>query len=133
MNTPRIAIVEDDDILSFLLAEVCKTAGWEVVGCVRNAPDALRLLADTHPEAVILDFALEGDQDGMDILDAVRSEMPQMKTILYTGWDYGKLRQRIDFVEPDHMLRKPVMPHELNALLAKLRRQIEAVALPHAA
>ena len=130
---PKVAIVEDDDILSFLLAEICKSAGWQVVGSARNVPDAQALLAGTSPDTVILDFALEGEQDGIDLLDMVRQDTPKMKTILYTGWNYEKLRQRIDFVEPDHMLRKPVMPHELTALLAKLRRKLEAEALARAA
>ena len=133
MTRPQVAIIEDDDILSFLLTEICTAAGWQVVGTARSADEGLRLVGEHSPDVLILDFALEGEQDGMEVLDGVKSQHPATKTILVTGWDYEKLRQRIDFIEPDHMLRKPVMPDRLTALLARLRQQIGASHLPHAA
>ena len=120
MASTRVAIVEDDEILSFLLEEICRTAGCEVVGAARSVGDARSLLSREQADALVLDFALDGEEDGLELLETVRDSFPGMETILVTGWDHKRLQERIDFVAPDHMLKKPVVPQELIAILRDL-------------
>ena len=129
----KVAIVEDDDILCFLLEEICRTAGCKVVGTARNVADARSLLLREEADALILDFALDGEEDGLELLETVRNDFPAMETILVTGWDHVKLQERIDFVAPDHMLKKPVMPQDLVAILKGLACGSRSRALAYAA
>ena len=117
LGQPKVAIVEDDEILAFMLDETCKSAGCQVVGRAANARDALRLLHDAPPDFLILDFALDGDLDGLEVLEAVKKASPEMFTILVTGWDLNDIAARLDGIEPDRILRKPVMPHVLTSLI----------------
>lgn len=131
LGQPKVAIVEDDEILAFMLDETCKSAGCQVVGRAANARDALRLLRDAPPDFLILDFALDGDHDGLEVLEAVKKASPDMFTILVTGWDLNDIAARLDGIEPDRILRKPVMPHVLTSLIetsfaAKQDRRDEA-------
>ncbi|EDL49104.1 response regulator [Erythrobacter sp. SD-21] len=119
IRQPTVAIVEDDEILAFMLDETCKSAGCRVIGRVGNARDALRLLHNASPDFLILDFALDGKQDGLNVLEAVKETSPEMFTILVTGWDLNDIAGRIDGIQPDQILRKPVMPHVLIDLIEK--------------
>ena len=123
-KAPRIAIVEDDEVFTFLLREICQAAGHEVIWQTRNVTDALLMLGDDEPDTLLFDFALDGRRDGIELLTAVRKEFPQMQTILATGWDAERLASRIDYVAPDYLLQKPVMPADLIGLL---KRSAEAV------
>ncbi len=131
LGQPKVAIVEDDEILAFMLDETCRSAGCHVVGRAANAHDALRLLRDAPPDFLILDFALDGEHDGLAVLEAVKQASPDMFTILVTGWDLNDIAARLDGIEPDRILRKPVMPHVLTNLIetsfaAKQDRRDEA-------
>lgn len=133
MTRTKVAIIEDDDILSFLLREICTAAGWQVVGTARSASDGLRVVDEHKPDALILDFALEGEHDGIEVLVSVRERHPAVKTILITAWDYSTLQSRIDFVQPDHMLRKPVFPNELEKVLQGIAADLGGPQLADAA
>lgn len=117
LGQPRVAIVEDDEILAFMLEETCKSAGYKVVGRAANATDALQLLERDIPDFLILDFALEGEHDGLELLDVVKATWPDLFTILVTGWDINDIAARLDGIQPDRILRKPVMPHSLLHLI----------------
>ena len=117
---PRIAIVEDDELLSFLFEETCKSAGLQVAWNARGVNDALAMLANDEPDVLLLDFALDGERDGIELLAATDRCHPGLTTILATGWDYGRLAARIDFVAPDHLLQKPVLPSVLASTLAAI-------------
>ena len=132
MVAVKVAIVEDDPILCFLLEEICRAAQCEVVGSASNVTDARTLLLRKGADALILDFALDGEEDGLELLETVRRDFPAMETILVTGWDHANLQERIDFVAPDHMLKKPVTPKDLINILQgtalRLRRRAFAKA-----
>ena len=57
----RILIVEDEALIGITLADLLKEEGFLVVGPVSNARDALVVLDEATPEAVVLDLSL---QDG---------------------------------------------------------------------
>lgn len=115
-----VAIVEDDPILTFLLAEICKANGYDVVGTAASVAEATALLLAERPEVLILDYSLDGEEDGLELLAAVKRIFPAMVSLLVTGWDFGRLEQRIDFIAPDHLLQKPLMPSALAATLTAI-------------
>jgi DNA-binding NarL/FixJ family response regulator len=117
VKQPKVAIVEDDEILAFMLDETCKSAGCNVVGRAANAADALKLLRDAPPDFLILDFALDGEHDGLELLETVKAASPDLFTILVTGWDINDIAARLEGIQPDRILRKPVMPHVLTNLI----------------
>lgn len=117
-TTARVGIVEDDVTLAFMMEEMCKSAGLHVVGCAGNADDALTLVARERPGLLILDFNLEGDRNGLELIGEAKEIAPDMRTILVTGWDINDIEARMEGVQPDHILRKPVLPHALLDVVA---------------
>lgn len=110
---PGIAIIEDDGVLAFMMDESCKSAGYEVVGCATTGAQALELIRKSQPSILILDFNLDGDQNGLELIGEVKQINPDIKSILVTGWDINDIASRVDATQPDRILRKPVKPHVL--------------------
>ena len=113
MMSNRIAIVEDDGVLAFMMDETCKSAGYDVVGCASTAVEAIALIDKTAPDLLVLDFNLDGAENGLELIGAVKRSTPSIKTVLVTGWDINDIAARVDSAQPDRILRKPVMPHTL--------------------
>lgn len=113
----KVAIAENDEVLAFLIAETCRVAGFNVVGTVPDASAAAALVATECADILIADFALDGQQDGLELIDAVRNSGADVVTILVTGWDLRVIENRLARVRPDRVLLKPVLPSDLAAVL----------------
>lgn len=120
----KIAIVEDDGVLAFMIDELCKSAGYEVVGCVGTAEEAEALIRDCLPDVLILDFNLEGERNGLELIGEVRESCPDMRTVLVTGWDINDIASRMEGAQPDRILRKPVSPQVLMEVIEHTRPHI---------
>lgn len=116
-RVPRIAIVEDDSLLAFMLDESCKSCGFDVVGCERDAEGALELIEREKPDLLLLDFALEGDSNGLELIAEIRSRSIDVFIILVTAWDINDIASRMSEAQPDRILRKPVAPHVLQEVI----------------
>ncbi len=79
----RLLIVDDEPDGREALAELARSWGWEA----RGAPDgeaALRLARGWQPDAILSDLFMP-TRDGMWLLRALRSELPEVPVILLTG------------------------------------------------
>lgn len=132
---PTVAIVEGDEQMSYLLSEICRTAGYEVTGRAATAGPAIELINQRCPDCLILDFGLGGRRNGLELLIEARGIRPDIFSILVTAWDINDIAARIDLdvARPDRILRKPVHPRVLIELLEKTaaaRRQMSENKLP---
>ncbi|MGB3464004.1 MAG: LytTR family transcriptional regulator DNA-binding domain-containing protein [Cyclobacteriaceae bacterium] len=78
MNEPtpkniNILIVEDEPLYSKVLEMELEDLGYHVVGIATNAEDAFVLLKEKAIDIVLLDIVIEGDKDGIDIGNHIRS------------------------------------------------------------
>lgn len=122
MEPRTLAIVEDDVTMAMFLEEVCRLAGWAHVGTASTMAGGLKILADKRPECLILDFKLDGDATGIDLVAAARGRHPGLFTILLTAWDINDIATMIHGGQPDRILRKPVMAKTLVDVLAAVPR-----------
>ncbi|HVW95851.1 MAG TPA: sigma 54-interacting response regulator [Mucilaginibacter sp.] len=67
MNTKRILVVEDEFIIADVLANILKTAGYEICGIADNVNEALEMIAEFEPGFVLLDIYLKGKLTGIDL------------------------------------------------------------------
>jgi len=124
MHGQRILIVEDEELVSFTLAKLLNTRGYDaaIVGSVSSAIDALEAaIADTRPFAhVLLDLKLP-DADGENVLLHVERMQLRPNVIVVAapeGMDGHRvvaLRGRCEF------LPKPII---FDALLGLLQRRV---------
>lgn len=114
---PKVAIVEDDGAMAYLFSEICMAAGCEVVGMAASADEALEILAANPADYLILDFGLNGERNGLELLAVAKQAYPDLFTILITAWDINDIAARLGHARPDRIMRKPVHTHLLIELL----------------
>lgn len=102
----RVAIVEPDPTMACLLAEACRTSGYEVVDCGREA--YARIIELARPDFLLLEFDLGEQGNGLDLIERVSGRVSSPFTIMITAWDINEIAGRIHGFQPDRILRKPV-------------------------
>lgn len=79
-----IHVLDDDHALCHVLETLLALAGYEV--STHTDPLAfLEFTQRTHPECVIVDFRLTGEQTGLDIIAQVRQTHPSLPAVLISG------------------------------------------------
>ncbi len=121
----RVLVVEDNAAARDALALLLR--GWGLA--VLTAPDAaqaVQLLGSAAFDAVLCDWRLPGGRDGLSVLHEAQRRQPSLKLgALITGENMQRLQpQDAPFV----LLRKPVRPLRLRALLASRLGQASAPA-----
>lgn len=84
MATPyRVLVVEDDENLGQIIAEVLTAAGYEV----QTADDGLHgfmMYVQQQPEVVLTDIQMP-ELDGLEMMRCIRAINPKVKTMYITG------------------------------------------------
>ena len=63
----RILVCEDDTLVASSIIDSLTGAGYEVVGPVSSAEEALSLVARDQPAVALVDIALKGTLDGVEL------------------------------------------------------------------
>lgn len=120
----RVLIVEDDFDIRELLTTVMKMTVDEVVSCW-DGEEALALAARTDLDLIVLDLALPGPLNGLDILAALRASGHPAKTMLLTAYAGTKDRAAALAAGADSFVAKPF---NVNALMQEVRSLVEGPA-----
>jgi DNA-binding NarL/FixJ family response regulator len=92
MPSAKVLVVEDVPELSRLLEMTFELDDrFEPVGAASSGGAALDLAVREHPDAIVLDLAIDG-VDGMDVLPSLRRVLPDARIIIFTGHDDARLR-----------------------------------------
>jgi len=113
-----VAIVEHDAIMSLLLAEICRTSGYRIVGRASEPEAAMAMIERERPDYLLLEFNLGAQGNGLELLERVKQRCPATFTIMITGWDINDIASRIHGAQPDRILRKPVHTDTLVRVMA---------------
>jgi flagellar assembly protein FliH len=119
MPPAHVMIVEDDPVISRLLAEVVKQEGYQVstAPCAQAALDALK----RHPADILLtDYKLP-DRDGLSLLEQVMRDDAQTVGIVMTGFGTVDLAVKAMKLGASDILVKPFEPDQVLILLNRIR------------
>jgi two-component system, NtrC family, nitrogen regulation response regulator NtrX len=130
-----ILIVDDEADIRLLIAAILKDEGYET----REAANGRETFAAIHarqPTLVILDiWLLAGEEDGIEILKRLRSEMPSVPVVMISG--HGTIETAVhsiklgayDFVEKPFKADRLLLIVERAIEAARLRRENEELRL----
>lgn len=124
----RVLLVDDEPWNRDILRNLGE---WEqldmvVAGEAEDGDQALQQLQQQNPHIIITDMRMPGT-DGVALLETLSAQFPQIKVIVVSGYDdFNYAKHAIRHRAADYLL-KPVNPDELNAVLAKCRRDLEKV------
>ncbi|MBC7316293.1 MAG: response regulator transcription factor [Chloroflexi bacterium] len=121
--TPVILVVDDDPDFVEAVRMVLEREGYEVHSAA-SGQEALRAMAVTPPDLVILDIMMDGILDGWDASGRIRAtpqlrHTPILVVSSITSSDYLSMFPTDEDHLIDNFLSKPVAP---DALLAEVRR-----------
>lgn len=122
----KIVIIDDERPILLTLEALLKRHSYEPYGA-NTAAAGTALVRKVKPEIVLLDLGLP-DADGLNVLDDLKKEMPDLQVIILTAHD--SLSNAIDSIKRGafHFIAKPYAPEELMALV---RVAIEQRRLVH--
>ena len=119
-------IIADDELIirQGLMTIPWSEYGIEVVGAASNGEEALALSRRTCPQILLTDIRMPG-MDGLELIRAVKGEMPGVKAILLTGYqDFAYAHSAIQLGAMGYVL-KPSDPDEIVDVVLKAKKQIE--------
>ena len=88
---PRILVVEDETLIAMLVEDWLEELGFETVGPVGSAAEALALIEAGELDGAILDVSLDG-HDSFAVADALRAR--NVPFAFATGHGAGRIAER---------------------------------------
>ena len=77
-----------------LALAIGREADLEICGEAEHIEEALRLVEGGHPDVVIIDLSLDGE-DGIELIDYIKSRWPAVKILVYSSHDEDTFAGRV--------------------------------------
>ena len=110
----RILVVEDEALVAMLVEDALMDAGFGIIGPAATVEEALRLLNDERPDAVVLDLNLAGETSTPVADELAARGIPY---VIATGYGAAGLPAGH---QKAMVLAKPYDPSDLTAVLTRL-------------
>ncbi len=116
-NNRHVLIIDDERPVLMTLEALLKRHGYHV-DTAPTATQGLKLVKSNPPTLVLLDLRLP-DADGLEMLDRIKTELPEVQVIILTAHD--SLHNAIESIKRGayHFISKPYAPEELLSLVEK--------------
>ena len=108
----KVLVVDDEPDYPELLSIILTKEGFDV----RTASvdeEARQVVESFVPDVLVVDWMLEGSEDGLHVSEAVRQRNPKLQTVLITGYPSLALENRVEQIPSVHFLTKPFTPSHL--------------------
>ncbi len=89
----NIIIVEDERITAEDIKKALNSVGYEVPAIVPSGEEAIKAAEELKPDLVIMDIKLEGEMDGIQAAEQIRSKLG-IPIIYLTAYSDEKTVQR---------------------------------------
>ena len=84
MASPKIIIVDDNDLIRTLLRGILRAEDCEIIGEARNGTLALELIEKSKPDIVLLDVLMP-EMAGLEALQNIKQQFPEIIVVMITG------------------------------------------------
>lgn len=110
--TIRVLLVEDEPLWQQgVEALLGSDPRFELIGTADQYEEALRLFADTRPEAVLLDWKIKGSRDGLAVGEQLLTEgLPPERIILISGSEPSSIPSHPFLFVPKSRIASELLP-----------------------
>lgn len=120
-NTPSsssgILILEDEFIISDMLAGHLRRGGYEIAGQAKSFTEAATICHDCLPDLALLDIRISGDRTGIEFAHYLRDNHPSVPYIFLTSQaDKGNM-DAVTRTRPSGCLSKPIQIRSLLSMI----------------
>ena len=129
MQSARILIVEDEQIVAADLERTLRRLGYQVVGLAASGQSAVEHAQEAQPDLVLMDIKLKGVLDGVDAAAHIQATA-QVPIIYLTAYADKTTLQRAKITEPFGYVLKPFEERQLHSSIemalykARMERQL---------
>jgi len=116
MIATKIIAVEDERIVALHLKQQLIKLGYEVPAVASSGAQALRDIAEFHPDLVLMDIHIDGDIDGIEAASRIPGEL-RIPVIYLTAYSEEATLERARATKPYGYLIKPYSERELHATI----------------
>jgi PAS domain S-box-containing protein len=116
MAKARIQIVEDEIVVAHDLKSTVEALGYEVPAIASTAEQAVACGRELHPDLVLMDIFLNGDEDGIDAAAIFRDDL-EIPVIYLTAYSDESILERAKTTEPYGYIIKPFQERELHSAI----------------
>ena len=113
MTKANVLVVEDEFIVSKDIQSSLKKLGYNVVGAAPSGEKALELVAQEHPDIVLMDIMLKGDMNGIETAEIVRNDYA-IPVIYLTAYADEATLAKAKVTEPYGYILKPFKEIDLH-------------------
>ena len=114
MTGKKILVVEDERIVAEDIKISLKKLGYEVCGIAVSGMEAIRKAEEFRPDLVMMDIILEGEMDGIEAAEIIRSRF-DIPVIYLTAYADDKTLERAKMTEPFGYILKPFEDREVHS------------------
>lgn len=121
----KIILVDDeDDIRGRITSMITDETGFQVVASASNGYDALELIEEYQPDAVITDIRMPYI-DGLALAEEIKTEFPKVKVAFLTGYgEFDYARKAVELSVLSYLM-KPVVKKDVLDYLKKLKKILD--------
>ncbi len=98
--------------------------GFELVALAENGIEALEAAEETQPDLVITDIQMPF-LDGLSFIESLIVKQPNVKIIIFSGYDLFEYAQKAISLKVRHYLLKPFSSKELSQILLEVKKELE--------
>jgi signal transduction histidine kinase len=104
----RLLVIDDDDDVRTVIAELLRALQYDVTEA-SDGETGLRKLHEMQPALAIIDYLMPG-MNGGEVARKARQQMPSLPILFISGYADS---DAIAAIPHAHLLRKPILPREL--------------------
>lgn len=116
LESTKILIVEDQNIVAMDLQNCLKTLNYNVSGIAFSGAGAIKKAQETSPDLILMDVTLKGDMDGISAAEEIKKRF-NIPIIYLTSYADPATIQRAKETEPFGYIIKPFEEKELNRMI----------------
>jgi PAS domain S-box-containing protein len=118
-----VLVIDDEEPIRMLIADVLEEAGYRVLGAADGAAGLKILQAESRIDLLITDVGLPGGLNGRQVADAARQTRPDLKVLFVTGYADNAVVGN-GFLDPG--MQVITKPFPMTTLALRVREIIEA-------
>ena len=117
ISNPRILVVDDEPVVCRSCQKILSEDGYEV-STVFTGREGLEKVRQEHFDVTITDMKIP-DISGMEVLECIRGEQPDMPVVMITG--YASVDTAVEAMKLGAFdyIPKPFTPEEISAIIKK--------------
>ena len=123
----KVVIIDDNPVT---VRSLTKTVDWEGRGCVvagtaSDGETGKALCLSARPDILLLDIRMP-QKDGLQMLEEIRTELPECKVIIITGYDQFQYASRAIKLSVFDYILKPIRNAEVEEILDRALAQMKS-------